>query len=169
MNDTTPTPRLAAAVGSLFTALRSRHVDSIEAKAAVAIFIADLSDLPIAAVERACTAFRRGDLGDAIWAPTSAQVRQAAIKIAARERPRPMLPPPVRPDIAPDVRERQAAEVRRLAREIAARSVLMAYGREEAAEMTNLDTIENAPTLDVDPRLYAEPRTIDDAGTGEGI
>jgi len=73
-----------AAVTAVLATLKRRNADEIDNKAALAIYVEDLRDLPIDAVERSCAEFRRGTIGDGIFAPTSAQIRQEALKVADR-------------------------------------------------------------------------------------
>ena len=108
-----PDRRLKTALAMLLAALARRNSAEIDNAACVKVYLHDLSDLPIDAVERACSDYRRGVIGDGVWAPTSAQIRQAALSAAARMETRETLN---RPMIAGETDFRQIqAEARRIA------------------------------------------------------
>lgn len=50
------------------------------------IWAADLADLPLYSVERACADFRQGRAGDGKWLPTQAEVRAVAMRYVEKLR-----------------------------------------------------------------------------------
>jgi hypothetical protein len=69
-------------IASLMVSLRYSSEAPEDRKALMRIWAADLADLPLFAVERACTDFRQGRAGDGKWLPTQAEVRRVAVKHA---------------------------------------------------------------------------------------
>lgn len=60
--------------------LRPIRGDATDLRAVLAIYGADLADLPLFALSAACADFRQGRAGDGEWAPTQAQIRVQALK-----------------------------------------------------------------------------------------
>lgn len=60
--------------------LRPIRGDATDMRAVLAIYGADLADLPLFALSAACADFRQGRAGDGEWAPTQAQIRAQALK-----------------------------------------------------------------------------------------
>ncbi len=67
----------------LLTAMPSQSAGGVDPAMRVVTFVEDLGDLPLFAVARACSDFRRGIVGSKHWAPTAAEIREQAEKIAA--------------------------------------------------------------------------------------
>ena len=113
---------IKTALAMLVAALARRNASEVDNAAWVKVSLHDLSDLPVEAVERACDEFRRGTLGDGVWCPTSAQIRQEALKIA--ERSERGAPPGTL--MIPD--EHAMADIRKEARKIASHAGLPERG-----------------------------------------
>jgi len=73
-------------VASLVMSLKHESEDEEAREIKQRIFAADLADLPLFAVERACADFRQGRAGDRKWMPTQAQVREVAERYAGKLR-----------------------------------------------------------------------------------
>jgi hypothetical protein len=75
---------VAEPVLGLLTAMPSQSAGGVDPAMRVVTFVEDLGDLPLFAVTRACSDFRRGVVGSSKhWAPTAAEIREQAEKIAA--------------------------------------------------------------------------------------
>lgn len=69
-------------ISSLMLSLKHENEDEAARKIRQRIWAADLADLPLFAVERACADFRQGRAGDGKWLPTQAEVRRVALQYA---------------------------------------------------------------------------------------
>jgi hypothetical protein len=69
-------------ISSLMLSLKHQSEDEEARKVLQRIWAADLADLPLFAVERACADFRQGRAGDGKWLPTQAEVRRVALRHA---------------------------------------------------------------------------------------
>jgi hypothetical protein len=67
-------------VVGLLSVMALRNASEAEASALMAVYAADLAELPPFALAEACRAYRRGTLGDGKWAPTPGEIYQAALK-----------------------------------------------------------------------------------------
>lgn len=74
---------IADEVQKLFLSMASRTRSDLDVEMLVRIYINDLNDLPLWAISKACEQFRRGEVGDAKWAPTQAEIRQVAVRLTA--------------------------------------------------------------------------------------
>jgi hypothetical protein len=108
-------------VVGLLSVMALRNASETEASALMAVYAADLAELPPFALAEACRAYRRGTLGDGKWAPTPGEIYQAALSFMAgpikeRNEIRSILLAKVeQPKISPERRAELAAEMRRVA------------------------------------------------------
>lgn len=76
-----PEVDLRMEITALFATMGRRSGDDEDAKAIVAIYLADLAGIPGFALRQACADFRQGRAGDGKWVPTQAQIRTRANEI----------------------------------------------------------------------------------------
>ena len=67
-------------LAALFAVMAIRNASEDEASALMAVYAADLGELPAFALAEACRAYRRGILGDGKWLPTPGEIYQAAVR-----------------------------------------------------------------------------------------
>lgn len=68
---------LAKELAALFAGLAHKGAGQSDMKLILRVYLMDLDDLPFAFTRGVMADFRRGDLGDAHWAPTVAEIRRA--------------------------------------------------------------------------------------------
>jgi hypothetical protein len=73
-------------ISSLMLSMHHKSEDEEARTILQRIWAADLADLPLFAVERACADFRQGRAGDGKWLPTQAEVRRVALQHAEKLR-----------------------------------------------------------------------------------
>ncbi len=71
----------ASEVASIFAVMAVKGMGDGEADAMMAVYVADLSDLPYFALAGACKRFRKGEIGDGKWAPTPGEICQEAQRL----------------------------------------------------------------------------------------
>ena len=70
------------AIAAVLASLPRRAESQNDAKIVLRLFVEDLGDLPRFAIEAACKDFRTGRAGDGHWAPSAAEIRTQAERLA---------------------------------------------------------------------------------------